>query len=45
MTKDTPYRKPRNIWPLAAFIAIASVVATSVPGPVFAAEMMVYKSP
>ncbi len=45
MTKDTPYRKPWNIWPLAAFIAIANITAISMPGPAFAAEVMVYKSP
>lgn len=43
MTKDKPYWKPWSLWPLAAFIA--SVVATSVPAPAFAAEMTVYKSP
>ena len=45
MTKDTPYRKPWRLWPLAAFIAIASIVATSVTGPAFAAEVTVFKSP
>ncbi len=43
MTKDKPYRKPWSLWPLAIFIA--SVIASSVPSPAFAAEITVYKSP
>ncbi len=46
MTKDKRHWKPRSIWLLAIFIAIvASVIASSVPGPALAAEMTVYKSP
>ncbi len=48
MTKDKPNWKPPSLWSLSAFIALAfisGVIASSVPAPALAAEMMVYKSP